>query len=269
MTCSEVSSLVARCPDCEHLCSSRYSEECQYENYIDYCGCCEFCTGSANSVDKRGGLFQHKHNTRRVLRTDSTRRILRTDNTMRVLGTDNTRRVLRTDNNVKRIVCSPSYCESFTCEPIKECDGVIKKNGGFCECCDICMIQLGFVGGPTINCDSDGTFAPTQCEGAFLGSEYVNIQIRRRQSGNNGYRQVKPGTRCNDIHYKDILLYEDNSSKKLSKKAVQIADSSHAMFDQPRRSTAKRKSAIVNPYDGFAHGAQGIRQYHKRACYDI
>lgn len=45
MTCSEVSSLVARCPDCEHLCSSRYSEECQYENYIDYCGCCEFCTG--------------------------------------------------------------------------------------------------------------------------------------------------------------------------------------------------------------------------------
>ncbi|CAG2213498.1 unnamed protein product [Mytilus edulis] len=38
-------------------------------------------------------------------------------------------------------------------------------------------------------------------------------------------------------------------------------------------------SAIVNPYDGFAHGAQGIRQYHrkdeekilphKRACYDI
>ena len=38
-------------------------------------------------------------------------------------------------------------------------------------------------------------------------------------------------------------------------------------------------SAIVNPYDGFAHGAQGIRQFHRkdeekihpheRTCYDI
>ena len=52
------------------------------------------------------------------------------------------------------------------------------------------------------------------------------------------------------------------------------------MFAQPRRPTDKRKSAMVNPYDGFAHGAQGIRQYHKkyeekknlphkRTCYDI
>lgn len=43
---------------------------------------------------------------------------------------------------------------------------------------EVCELELkqrhkGFVGGPTINCDSDGTFAPTQCEGAFLGSEYV------------------------------------------------------------------------------------------------
>lgn len=90
-----------------------------------------------------GGLFKRKHNTRRVLKTDDIKRVQRTENTRRELQTANTRHELQTDNIAKRIVCILSDCESFTCEPINECDGVIKRNGGFCGCCDICVIQLG------------------------------------------------------------------------------------------------------------------------------
>ncbi|CAG2196319.1 unnamed protein product [Mytilus edulis] len=53
----------------------------------------------------------------------------------------------------------------------------------------------------------------------------------------------------------------------------------HKPFDLPRTTTAKRKRATISSYDNCPHGAQGIRQYHrkdeekilphKRACLNV
>ncbi|CAG2205412.1 E2.3.2.15 [Mytilus edulis] len=68
------------------------------------------------------------------------------------------------------------------------------------------------------------------------------------------------------------LLFEAMQAKDNSTEAMQS-------LTNPEDLLLNVNSAIVNPYDGFAHGAQGIRQYHrkdeekilphKRACYDI
>lgn len=40
------------------------------------------------------------------------------------------------------IVCLPNTCETVRCAAVKDCKGVIQKNGGFCGCCDACITQL-------------------------------------------------------------------------------------------------------------------------------
>ncbi|XP_023225611.1 uncharacterized protein LOC111626467 [Centruroides sculpturatus] len=46
---------------------------------------------------------------------------------------------------VYAIVCPPNICDSMECEDMSDCqnkNGRVKKNGGFCGCCDLCVIQL-------------------------------------------------------------------------------------------------------------------------------
>ncbi|WAR09970.1 hypothetical protein MAR_035046 [Mya arenaria] len=41
------------------------------------------------------------------------------------------------------IVCPPNICDTMDCAAMDSCNGLVKKNGGFCGCCDSCITQLG------------------------------------------------------------------------------------------------------------------------------
>ncbi|XP_071958121.1 saxiphilin-like [Antedon mediterranea] len=41
------------------------------------------------------------------------------------------------------IYCGPEACKDFECEPVEECDGRLEPNGGYCGCCETCVVQLG------------------------------------------------------------------------------------------------------------------------------
>ncbi|XP_067685687.1 nidogen-2-like [Haliotis asinina] len=40
------------------------------------------------------------------------------------------------------IVCTPDMCKG-SCPDVSDCKGTVKRNGGFCGCCDICVNLLG------------------------------------------------------------------------------------------------------------------------------
>ncbi|XP_052813858.1 uncharacterized protein LOC128240908 [Mya arenaria] len=40
------------------------------------------------------------------------------------------------------IVCPPNICDTMDCAAMDSCNGLVKKNGGFCGCCDSCITQL-------------------------------------------------------------------------------------------------------------------------------
>ncbi|KAL1473934.1 hypothetical protein MTO96_038355 [Rhipicephalus appendiculatus] len=43
------------------------------------------------------------------------------------------------------IVCPPDYCKKEQCEQVDEatCDGIVKQNATFCQCCPACIKLLG------------------------------------------------------------------------------------------------------------------------------
>ncbi|KAH8028653.1 hypothetical protein HPB51_017871 [Rhipicephalus microplus] len=46
---------------------------------------------------------------------------------------------------VAAIVCPPGYCGRVRCEQVDEatCDGIVKQNATFCQCCPACIRLLG------------------------------------------------------------------------------------------------------------------------------
>ncbi|XP_023213181.1 uncharacterized protein LOC111615973 [Centruroides sculpturatus] len=43
------------------------------------------------------------------------------------------------------LVCRPETCSKIVCEDLEGCEGrngVVKEKGGFCGCCDLCVVQL-------------------------------------------------------------------------------------------------------------------------------
>ncbi|XP_049526824.1 uncharacterized protein LOC119459580 [Dermacentor silvarum] len=43
------------------------------------------------------------------------------------------------------IVCPPGYCQQQQCKPVDEatCNGIVKPNATFCQCCPACIKLLG------------------------------------------------------------------------------------------------------------------------------
>lgn len=43
------------------------------------------------------------------------------------------------------IVCKPGICDAITCDNLEDCErrnGIVREKGGFCGCCDLCVVQL-------------------------------------------------------------------------------------------------------------------------------
>uniref|UniRef100_A0A6M2D3H0 Putative secreted protein n=1 Tax=Rhipicephalus microplus TaxID=6941 RepID=A0A6M2D3H0_RHIMP len=47
--------------------------------------------------------------------------------------------------SVAAIVCPPGYCGRVRCKQVDEatCDGIVKQNATFCQCCPACIKLLG------------------------------------------------------------------------------------------------------------------------------
>ncbi|CAG2204896.1 unnamed protein product [Mytilus edulis] len=85
-------------------------------------------------------------------------------------------------------------------------------------------------------------------------------------------------TRKLPVYTAHCLEDVSEESTEHSKEEAEIFGN-HKPFDLPRTTTAKRKRATISSYDNCPHGAQGIRQYHrkdedkilphKRACLNV